>query len=158
MDGLQRVTLDHTAVNLNIGDLDVRNLLAQRGRLGGVNTEQGAEFGGGVDASVRGQRFDDGVHERSVLSVLCGGTSGGGLIQLAQGFGGVDDGIVRDVVQRDIGEKFLVRHSGLFISFLAVGRNPYLYLTDIPYHIFFILSTVFIRCLTSKYKPRDYTW
>lgn len=124
MDGLQRVTLDHAAVNLNIGDLDVRNLLAERGRLGGVNTEQRAEFGGGVDASIRGQRFDDGVHERSVLSVLRGGASGGGFVQLAQGFGGVDDGIVRDVVQRNIGEKFLVRHSGLFISFLAVRSQP----------------------------------
>ena len=124
MDGLQRVTLDHAAVNLNIGDLDVRNLLAKRGRLGGVNIEQVSEFLCRVDARVLRQRVHDGFDHRSVLSVLRGGASGGGFVQLAQGFGGVDDGIVRDVVQRNIGEKFLVRHSGLFISFLAVRSQP----------------------------------
>lgn len=114
MDGLQRVTLDHAAVNLNIGDRDVRNLLAQARCLRGVDTEHCGELCGGVDAVRARQRFDDLLDQRRVSFVLCGGTSGGGLIQLAQGFGGVRDDIIGDLVVGYCGEKFLVRHGFLF--------------------------------------------
>lgn len=141
MDGLQRVTLDHTAVNLNVRDRDVRDFLAQARCLRGVDAERCGELCGGVDAVRARQRFDDLFDQRRVSFVLRGRARGGGLVQLAQGFGGVDDGIVRDVVQRNIGEKFLVRHSGLFISFLAVRSQPlFLYLL---YHRFESLSRGF---------------
>ena len=109
-----------------------------------MDTQRGGQLRGGIHARVVGQDLHDGLDHGRVLSVLRGGPGGGGLLSLTQGFGGVGDGVLGDVVVGDIGEKFLVGHG--FVSFLAVGRNPYLYLTGISYTIFFILSIKIIRC------------
>jgi len=122
--GLQTVTLDHAAVNLNIRNTDAFETLAKRGCLGRMHIECRADFRGGHGMVRARQQVAQSIKHGSIFGGLLRGAIACGFVRLAECLGRVCDNFGGDVVLGYSSQKFLVRHSSL-VSFLVVGHDPF---------------------------------